>query len=192
MIAVSVSIIWLLAMLAAAAHLQDSARNARNGLAAAAAFMVIVLPAVWLSPQPNWIGVLLGIGASWRLIVGPLPRFGSALAGASAALAAALQIAGGVSPWLALSVTAAGLAVAFLWRGGLVANGSLREVVLVLDAFGLPLAGLTGDLLFGWASASMLNVGAAHPVAPEPPLWALAIVGAAILAGLIRGAWIKR
>jgi len=192
MIALSVSVIWLFAMLAATAHLRDASRDARNGIAAAVAFAVVAPLAVWLSPQPNWVGVLLGIGASWRLIAGPLPRFGSLIAGGSAALAAALQIGAGVSPWLALGVTAAALAIAFLWRPGPATHDGSREVVLVLTALGLPLAGLASDLLFGWVSASMLNVNVSQPVAPAPPEWTLAVVGVAIVAGLIKGVWIKR
>lgn len=192
MISLSVSIIWLLAMLAAAAHVQDARRSLGSGIATALSFMAVAPVAVWLSPQPNWVGVLLGVGASWRLIAGPLPRAGGPLAGASAALAAALQIAGGVSPWLALPVAAMALMIAFLWRAGSGANDNLREIVLVTAALGFPIAGLAGDLIFGWASASMLNVGAMQPVAPEPPLWALAVVGLAVVAGVVRGIWIKR
>jgi hypothetical protein len=192
MISTSVSVIWLLAMLAAAAHVQDARRSFASGAAVALSFLVVAPLAVWLSPQPNWVGVLLGVGASWRLIAGPLPRAGSLLAGASAALAAALQVAGGISPWLAFPVAAAALAAAFAWRAGSAANDNLREIVLVIGALGFPIAGLAGDLAFGWVSASVLNVGVVQPVAPEPPLWALAVVGLAVVAGVIRGIWIKR
>lgn len=191
MVLLSVSALWLLGMLAAAAHAQDAGRTQANGWRMAIAFVAVVPLAMWLTPQPNWIAVLLAAGAFWRLIAGPMPRVGGLLAGTSAALVAALQIAGGVAYELVLPVTALGLALAFVWSGG-----KLRfkrwEWVLVVVAIVIPPAGLVNDLIYGWQSATVLNQEAVDTAAISPPAWTITIVGAALLAGLVRGVWIRR
>lgn len=191
MVSLSVSLLWLLAMLAAAVHVQDAGRTVGNALRAGLAFIVVLPFASWFSPQPNWVGVLIALGAFWRLIAGPLPRVGGLLAGASVGLAAALQIEGGIAPWLAASVTALGLACGFLWGGKPVVGGP-REGVLVAVAIATPPVGLLNDLLFGWHSATMLSRDGIEVAAPAPPAWAIGITGLALAAGLLRGLWVKR
>lgn len=188
----SVSALWLLGMLAAAAHAQDAGRERANGWRMAIAFVVVVPLAMWLAPQPNWVAVLLALGAFWRLIAGPMGRVGGLLAGASAALVASLQIAGGIAYWLALPVTVFGLALAFVWSGG---DTRFRrwEWILVAVAILLPPVGLVNDIIYGWQSAAVLNQQAVESTeAVTTPGWAIAIVGAALLAGLVRGIWIRR
>ncbi len=192
MVLLSVSALWLLGMLAAAAHAQDAGRTQANGWRMAIAFVVVAPLAMWLTPQPNWIAVLLALGAFWRLIAGPMGRVGGLLAGASAALVAALQIAGGVAYWLALPVTVFGLALAFAWSGG---GTQYRrwEWVLVAVAILLPPVGLANDIIYGWQSATVLNQQAVESAeAVTTPGWAIAIVGAALLVGLVKGIWIRR
>ncbi|KPL66892.1 hypothetical protein SZ64_01530 [Erythrobacter sp. SG61-1L] len=188
----TVSLIWLLAMLAAAVCLQDSGRSLRSAVAAALAFAAVLAVALQFNPQPNWIGVLVGVAAGWRLISGPLPRTGSLVAGACAGLAAALQIGGGVDLLPAAAVTGGALTIAFLLARPGRGNGQLRGHALILAALGAPLAGLIGDLLYGWQSATVLSQDAAQSAAPAPPAWAIAIVGLALGAGLLRGMWIRR
>ncbi|QKS01194.1 hypothetical protein F9288_17335 [Sphingomonas sp. CL5.1] len=191
--ALSVSLIWLLAMLAAAAHMA-AARPAPAGPAlAVAAYMLLLWPACLVTPQPNWVGVLIGIAAFWRLIAGPMPRAGPLIAGACAALAAALQVAGGLDYRVAgalglVALLGAGLAPARA-PGGRVA---FREHVLVVAALAAPAFGLAGDAAYGWRSATMLNRAAGPPHALAPPLWALAILALALAAGVIKGFWIRR
>ena len=192
MISLSVSLIWLLAMLGAAAHLRDSDRTAVNALWVGAIFAVTMLLANWLSPQPNWIGVLIGIAAMWRLIAGPQPRAALAVAGASGGMAGALAMAGGIPAVPAAGVTLAALLAAVLLREKRRASGFRQEALLIPVALAAPLIGLAGDLVFGWHSASMLSGEAGALDAASPPDWAIAIVGAALLAGLVRGIWIKR
>lgn len=191
-VSLSASVLWLLAMLAATVHLQDAGRSPGNGLRAAATFGLILPLASWLSPQPNWVAVLLALAAFWRLIAGPLPRIGGALAGASAGLAAALQIAGGVPWWLAAPVTGLGLACAFAWGGSLASSSRPRESVLVAVALAMPPVGLAGDLVFGWQSATMLGRDGVDVAAPAPPTWAIGVIGLALLAGLAKGFWVRR
>lgn len=188
----SVSLIWLLAMLAGAAALQDCRRGPGTLLAAALAFAATLAMAHYVNPQPNWIGVIVGLLASWRLIAGPLPRAGAWIAGTCAGLAAALQIAGGVSLLLAAGVTGAALCAAFLFARPASGNGAMRGAALVAAALGAPVVGLAGDLLFGWRSATMLAQDTAPAAAPQPPVWAIAIVVLALAAGLLKGMWIKR
>lgn len=197
MLSLSVSLIWLLAVLAAAAQVQDVPRRALMAAGIVLAFAATLGAAMTLSPQPNWIGVLAGIGAFWRLIAGPMPRGGMGLAGGSAALAAALQIGGGISPLVAVPLAGGALMLAFLLRRPASANGRRElERVLIIAALALPIIGLAGDLMFGWHAATMLNRNVAAittaTAAPVPPAWTIAIVGFAIVAGLIRGMWIKR
>lgn len=193
LLSLSVSLIWLLAVIAAAIHARDCPRRLAGAFWALGAFIVTLALAMMLSPQPNWIGVLVGVGAFWRLIAGPLPRAGPLLGGASAALAAALAIAGGVSLWLSGPLTLAAFALALGLRGERSA-ARIREleIVLVVTALGAPALGLASDLVFGWHSATMLKRDAIAVIASAPPAWTLAIVGFAIVAGLLRGIWIRR
>ena len=192
LISYSVSLIWLFAMLAATVHLGDCKPGLRSAVGTVLAFVSIYAAALWFSPQPNWIGVLIGLGAFWRLIAGPLPRAGMVLAGASAGLAASLQIAGGISPWLVLPVTAVALALAFLLGRPRTEQGSLREKALILVASAAPLVGLASDMIFGWQSATMLSRDAVAAATVETPGWTIAIVAVAVVAGLAKGIWIKR
>lgn len=191
-ISIAVSLIWLLAMLACAAHCRDGGRTVRAALAGAAAFAASLTLADWLSPQPNWIAVLIAIGAGWRVIVGPSARIAPILAGASAGLAAALAIAAGISAWAAVALTGVALAAAFAAQGKGGAPDTRHERVLVLVALAMPPAGLAADFLYGWQSAAMLGRDAIEVAAPSPPVWALAVVGLALLAGIANGARIRK
>ena len=113
MLSIAVSLIWLLALIAAAMHLRDGGRTPSSALWAAIGFALIMQCALWLSPQPNWIAVLVAIGAIWRVIADGGPRRGPLLAGASAGLAAALVATAGIAPWIAASLTGAALVAAF-------------------------------------------------------------------------------
>ncbi|OJW61582.1 MAG: hypothetical protein BGO57_06555 [Sphingomonadales bacterium 63-6] len=196
LLSASISVIWLLAMLAAAAMLRDVRRTFFDAIKIGLGFAATLNLALIFNPQPNWIGVLVGLLASWRLIAGPMPRMGGVIGGACAALVAALQIGGGIPGMTAAAVAGGALAIAFL----LVRSGSahsrtsigIGSIALLLAALGAPLAGLLGDLLYGWQSATMLAQDAAQPPAPPPPAWALAITGLALAAGLFKGMWIKR
>jgi hypothetical protein len=191
--ALSVSLIWLLAMLAAAAHMAP-ARLAPAELARAViAFALIFWVVPYLSPQPNWVGVLVGVAAFWRLIAGPMPRIGPVLAGSCAALAAALQVAGGIPYWLAAALGFAALLVAGLVLGRVpIRRIAFREHVLIVSALGAPTIGLAGDVAYGWHSAAVLNRAAAPLASVSPPIWAIIILVLAVVAGAVRGLWIRR
>ncbi|MEJ2411157.1 MAG: hypothetical protein P8Y48_18140 [Novosphingobium sp.] len=191
--ALSVSLIWLLAMLACAAHMAP-ARLAPSELArAVGAYGLTFAAASFLSPQPNWVGVLIGIAAFWRLISGPMVRIGPGIAGACAALAAALQWSGGLPYW-----TSAALGVAALLCAGLVLGRvpegrvSFREHVLVMAALAAPAIGLWADVAYGWQSATVLNRAAQPVAALTPPVWTIIILVLALAAGVIRGIWVRR
>lgn len=186
----SVSMLWLLGMLAALSFAQDAERTLGSGVKMAITFGLVIPLASWLTPQPNWIAVLLACAACWRLIAGPMRKTGPFFAGASAALVAALQIAGGISLWLAIPVTALGLVLAFLWNSG--PRSPRWEWVMVGVALALPPVGLANDILYGWHSATVLNQETAEAAANTPPAWAIVIIGAALIAGLVRGYWVKR
>lgn len=192
MLSFGISLIWLLAMLGAAAYARDADRKFAPGIVTAIAFVFALGAASGLSPQPNWIAVLIGGIAIWRLIAGPSQRAGPAFAGASAGMATALAIAGGVSPWLATALTAGALAAGFAMRGARRSDGHRRDALLILVALVVPLIGLAGDIVFGWHSAAMLNREAVAATMPAPPGWAIGIVAVALIAGLVRGAWIRR
>jgi len=191
MLSFSVSFIWLLAMLASAAFVHDSKHGAAGVFRMALAFPATLAVALWLSPQPNWVGVLVGVIASWRLISGPFGRAGGLFGGVCAGLAAALQVAGGVPLWIAAALAVGALAlVAWLPRAS--ASRDLpREMMVVVAALAVPLFGLAADLVYGWHSAAVLNRGASVG-GIMPPVWAIAIVVLAIVAGAIRGIWARR
>jgi hypothetical protein len=135
---------------------------------------------------------LIGLGAAVRLIAGPAPQWGSLSAGLCVGLGAALHVAGGVPLWAAAALAAAALAAAIVLRrpGGDERN-SFRDAALIAATLGAPAVGLAGDLIYGWHSATVLNRGAVV-IAPAIPLWALAIVGAALIGGVIKGIWVRR
>ncbi|BAV65919.1 hypothetical protein [Sphingobium cloacae] len=191
--ALSISLLWLLAMLGAAAHMTPARLARADWARALAAYASAFWIATILSPQPNWIGLLIGTAAFWRLIAGPAGRSGSVVAGGSAALAAALQMAGGVPLWIAAALGLAALCAAGLARGGAGEGGvALREHVLVVVALASPAIGLAADAAYGWQSAVMLNRTVQPAAVPAPPVWAIAILVLAGAAGVIRGFWVRR
>tara|TARA_A100001391_G_scaffold130111_6_gene89477 strand:- start:37450 stop:38028 length:579 start_codon:yes stop_codon:yes gene_type:complete len=192
MLAYAIALIWFLALLAAAVHLRDGGRTLPSALWGAAGFAGGVPSALWLAPQPNWIAVLVTIGAIWRLIAGGGSRSGPLLAGVSAGLAAALVATAGIETVTAAALTAAALVAAFTMQPGRRKASARDEHLLVAVALILPVVGLSGDIVYGWQSAAMLGEGGIAAAALEPPAWALAIVGLAATAGLVRGFWVSR
>jgi hypothetical protein len=189
MLSLSVSLIWLLALLAASAHVQRGSRGATRLLTLALGFGATLLLARFLSPQPNWVGVIVGVTAMWQLIGGPLPRIGNLLGAVCAGLAASLQVAGGVPLWLAGPLAAAALfGAALLLRPGSARSG-VTDVVLIVVALAAPVVGLAGDLVYGWQSASVLGGMTLPSVKVSTPGWAIGIVVLALLAGALRGIW---
>ena len=188
----ALTLIWVLALIAAAIHLRDGGRTVRSALWAAVGFALALPVALWLAPQPNWIAVLVTIGAIARLIAGGGRRGGPLLAGISAGLAASLVAAAGIEAWTAAALTIAALVAAFVMQPASTNASPRDEHLLVGVALLLPVVGLSGDLEYGWHSAGMLGDGAEAVAAGEPPAWALAIVGLAIVAGLVRGLWASR
>ncbi|HWJ69207.1 MAG TPA: hypothetical protein VNS79_04060 [Sphingobium sp.] len=191
MLSFAVSLMWLLAMLAAAALVHDAARSARALLPMGLAFLVTSAVALWFSPQPNWVGVLIGIIAIWRLVGGPFARVGGLLGGVCAGLAAALQVAGGVPLGVAGGLAAGALVIAAALPRAPAGRDMTREIMVIVAALAIPVIGLAADLVYGWHSAAVLNRGAAVATT-SPPLWAIGIVALALVAGLIRGLWARR
>lgn len=189
----SVSLIWLFTMLAAVAHMAAGRRNLSGFAGAVGVYAVTFAAAAFVSPQPNWVGVLIGIAAFWRLIAGPMARTGPIIAGSSAALAAALQMMGGLS----LSI-AAPLGFAALFGARLVVGHTsdgrtaIREDVLIVAALATPVVGLAADFAYGWQSAALLNREAEQVGALMPPIWTIAILTLALTAGVIKGLWARR
>lgn len=190
-VTLAVSALWLLGMLASVAFVQSVTLTWRVAAGAVVSFAALLPAALYMSPQPNWVAVLLACAVMWRLIAGPSAHTAGLLAGLSAALVAALQIASGVSVWLAAPVSLLGLAAAFAWgKGG---SAGLRwDWLLFACALAVPPLGLINEIIYGWQSASALNQGATAQEAVATPGWAIALVGAALIAGLVRGLWIKR
>ncbi len=191
MLSFSVSLMWLLAMLAAAALVHDSARSMRALLPMGLAFIAVLAVALWLSPQPNWVGVLICIIAIWRIVGGAFPRAGGLLGGVCAGLASALQVAGGVPLGLAGGLAAGALAIAAALPRAPDGRDMTREIMVIVAALAIPLIGLAADLVYGWHSAAVLNRGVAVASA-SPPGWAIGIVVLALVAGLIKGLWARR
>lgn len=192
MLSLSVSLIWLLALLAASAHVQHGERGMIALLAMVPAFALAFVGGIYLSAQPNWVGVLVGLTAMWQLIDGPLQRAGNLLGAGCAGLAAALQVAGGVPVWLAAALGASALIFAALALKRGPARARVRDAVLIATALAAPIVGLAGDLVYGWHSAAVLNRGAVAEMGVSTPPWAVAVVVLALLGGALRGIWKKR
>ena len=187
-----VSSLWLFAMLAAVAYFRHVERKVAGLATALVAFGVAMADALMLAPQPNWVGVLIGLAAFWRLIAGRL-RADALLAGSGAGLVAALQVAAGLSPWLALALGLAALVAAALvaWtmaQGG----GAIGDIALLCAALAAPAIGLAADVAYGWHSARALNQQVVAQAAPAAPAWAIGLLLLAFAAGVIRGAWTRR
>jgi len=192
MLSLSVSLIWLLALLAAGAHVQLGRKSAAALGGMMVVFAAVLMVGVWLSPQPNWIGVLVGLTAMWQLIGGPFDRAGNFLGAVCAALAAALQISGGVPVWLAAPLAAAALLAAAFALNGRPVGGGFRDIVLIGTALAAPVIGLAGDIVYGWQSAGALNRSETAMPDVSMPVWTISIVALALLGGVLRGIWKKQ
>lgn len=180
----TVSLIWILAMMGAAAQTDSEHIVPVKLVVASGAFGSALFGALMLSPQPNWIGLCVGLLVARRLIAGPDRRLDLPMAGVLAGLVAALEVAAGLQTGIAVGLSIAALvAGAFLVRGGAARS---REGMLIAAAFLAPVIGLVSDLTYGWHSAAVLN--RAEPFkASVPPNWALAVVALALGAGLLTG-----
>lgn len=188
-----VLILWVLALLGAALWVRDSRRQPRALLAAVLGFVLAwALALGLLSPQANWIGVLLGLAAGLRLLSGTWPRAGAVVGGGSAGLAAALLTAAAVPTALALALSLAALLLVFLWRPAESAASRPHDAVLAWLTLGAPLLGLFPDLVYGWQSAMVLNQGVPAATRPWPAPWAALLPALALLAGALRAIWIQR
>lgn len=188
MAVVSVSALWLFALLAAFAFYRDTGLYWRGFAAGGGGLALGVVTGTLLNAQPNWVGALIGLIAFWRLIAGPSRRAAPWLGGLGAGLVAALQANAGVLFWPAVAVTGVALFLAMMLSRGNAANHA-HEALLGIVALAAPAVGLSADLIYGWQSAAVLNLDLAAGRAPPPPGWAIAIVGLAFMAGLLKGAW---
>jgi hypothetical protein len=191
MLGFAVSVLWLLALVAGFVLFRDCGLSLRTCCAAGAALAIAFGLGIALSPQPNWIGVLVAVIAFWRLIGGAAPRSAPWLAGCCAGLAAALQAGAGVPVWQAGGITTAALALAMV-AGRAGRSGLAGEWALVVVALAAPVFALAADLSYGWQSAAVLNTQVVRVDAPPPPLWAWIVAGLSLTAGLAIGAWRKR
>ncbi len=192
MLSLSISLIWLLALLAASAHVQQGEKDVAELVQGGLVFALVLAGALFLSPQPNWIGVLVGLTAMWQLIGGPLPRMSAVLGAVCAGLAAALQVAAGLSFWIAVPLAAGALVAGGAVLARSTARNGLRDMVFIVTALATPAIGLAGDLVYGWHSAAVLNRGVVAQHDVPTPAWAVVIVALALLAGALRGIWKQR
>lgn len=179
-----VSLIWMLAMVGAVAQTDSEHVAPVKLVVASGAFGAALFGALMLSPQPNWVGLCVGLLVARRLIAGPDRRLDLPMAGVITGLVAALEVAAGLQTGIAVGLSIAALvAGAFLLRGG---AARWREGMLVAAALLAPVIGLASDLTYGWHSAAVLN--RAEPLrASVPPGWTLAVVALALGAGLLTG-----
>jgi uncharacterized membrane protein len=189
---VLISLIWLLAMAAALSHgAAKSAGWADIGWAAGA-FIAALAAGEWLKPGAGWTAGLVGASAVWQLLRPVSPRWSFAMAGAAAALAAALYATHGAQVWVAagasLAVLASGLILA---RDERFAQPRARQTTFIVVAWAAPLLAAAPGVMSGWQSAQALNRSLAGGM-QAIPLWALGFTAAAVVIGLVRGFWVRR
>ncbi len=186
---VLVPTVWLLAMVVAVALSGGSVRRAADAVAVTVSAAVWLLASAWLSVQPSWVGIVVGLISAWRLIGKPSLVLDRLMAAACLALAAALHLSHGLDPGLAIGIAAVAILVAMLIaRPGPV----FRGWALAVAALVAPVVALLPDIVAGWQSAELLNRTVATSVFRPVPLWALVFLGLSLVAGLVRGLWFRR
>jgi hypothetical protein len=183
------SAVWLFALLTGVSLCRASVRRPGEIAAVVGSAAVLLLAAYGLKARPEWVGVVVGVIAVWRLIGRPSPLADNLMSGACLGLAGALYVAQGVQPALAVALTVATFGVA-LWLASAVKDW--RGWGLALAALAAPVAGLLPALAFGWRSAQVLNRAAAESAVRPIPWWTLGWVGLALAAGVVRGLWVRR
>jgi hypothetical protein len=184
-----VSLAWLLAMTTAVLLADASVRRATSLGATAATAAATMLAASWLSPQPGWICILVAVICFWRVVAG-ISKPARLLSGVCVGLAAALHVGHGVSPWIA-GLAAGGVLIAALVLAP-PAFAVVRPWTLVTIALAAPAVGLAQAVAAGWRSAEALNQNAAEVASRPVPVWVMVWVGAALVAGALRGLWVRR
>ena len=176
----------------AALGLADMPQRVAGLLSLAAGFTAALALLTLLAPQPGAVGILVALAAGWRLLRPGRSAADATLAGACAGAAAALYAAGGVNLTLSVALAAGVLGISLLRPFKQSAQHRTgRDLILLLVAPLAAVAGLLPDFIDGWHSAGLLNAPATAP-RMTIPAWALAAVIAALLAGLFKGAWIRR
>jgi hypothetical protein len=193
MTGVLVSIIWLCGMVLAALFMRDSRFSARTMGIGALVYAAALPLSLLLSPQPNWVGVLLLLIALWRVAKGARQTRDVMLAALCAALVSSLQIAGGLSHEVAVIVAVFGLICgAILPRGGgAVASADMATGRIMAAALLAFFAGMASDFLYGWNAALVIMAKDSAPIAALPS-WTVGIIMLALVAGMIRGMMAKR
>ena len=188
-----VSTIWLLCMVASVAHSSRKLSGIRDVVQLALGFGLTFAAAIFLSPQPGWIGFLVAVFAGWRLIHRGRPGVDRVLGGVSAGLAGALYAGHGLNVWIAAASAAAVLAIGvWLAQSPRSSLGQVRAGALATVALAAALVGLAPEVATGWRSALVLNKAPAPAHFQAIPGWALAFVALALAAGVARGVWTRR
>lgn len=188
MMGVLVSIIWLGGMVMAALLLRDGAISLRSLASAALAYAAGLALCLWLSPQPNWVSMLLLLIMLWRVAKGPQRRLAATLAALCAALVSSLQISGGLEAWLAVILALIGFAS--FWILPRIAAPS-SEGRLICAALAALAAGMASDFLYGW-NAALVILANDNAQSVSLPNWTWGIIMLALIAGMIWGKMAKR
>lgn len=187
-----VSMMLFLALIGAAAHAARPIEKLQSLVWLSGAFAIVVSLTQFVQVQVEWVGLAVAAMASWRLVRGSAAEEGLVLAGATAALGAALYAESGLSIWVSAILCLAVTVVAALLAGNVrFASVAVRDAVLLVVAWTAPVIAAAPGVLAGWGSAQALNQDVAAPVI-DFPLWAWFAPVAALLAGGLRGLWIRK
>ena len=147
--------------------------------------------AIWLRPEPVWIGGMVALVAMLGL---GLPRLGplsTAVAGVLAGLWVHVLQGYGLPGWSAVALAAAvpGTAVVLAHRSARFAPLALREdALLTICVLGLMVAAAPG-LSTGWRSAATMNLQPGGSVLPATNLWLPLGLGAVVSLGGLHTLW---
>jgi hypothetical protein len=187
-----VSLMLFLALIAAAAHAARPIVRVQNLIWLAGAFTIVMLLTRLAPTQVEWVGIALAAMAGWRLVRGGSVEEGLVLSGVTAALGAALYAESGLSIWIASALClAVAVGAALLARNSRFVSVAVRDRVLLVVAWVAPVIAASPGVLAGWGSAQALNQAATTSTI-DFPLWAWLAPLAALLAGGLRGYWVRR
>jgi len=186
----AVSAVWLLSLLTALVLMEGRPLRAGAVVLLAAGFAVAATVLFVFTPSAGAVGLLVALTAGARLLWPQVPAPESLLAGVCAGAAAALHASAGVERGLSLPLAASALllGMALISRCG---TPLPRAPLLCFIALSAGSVGLAPDFAAGWHSAVLLNQPLPRLHAAVPP-WTLLLAGAALLAGLCKGAWTHR
>lgn len=139
------------------------------------------------------VGAVAGIASIWQLLRPARGGAANLLAGLLAGLAAGVHVQLGMPAPAAVGlVLALGAWCGWRQRDPAFAPEAMRAPVLLFVGLVAPVLAATPGIRAGWQSAVALNQDLAGGATADMPSWALQVVAAAFVIGILRGLMVRR